>query len=211
MRGDSKRARTTAVSYFGMGLLVFASMVLMVACKSTMEVQSTGEDFSRYFLMHVGDTLIYARASKFWALDTAETRICFDTTLIGGLSYYRYKVIPLGDTSVHEIDTFFYRRTSTGDVYQYSDDSLHFAIDFHTLAGSVLSSLGAHGKVLNMYFSSTAPVGTFDSCISISFFYTPEGRSQSIYAPDIGEIYSSDPYEEENLIYAHVGSLILAP
>ncbi len=153
--------------------------------------------------MHIGDSMVYI----YYPHDTTDSLIsekCIGKISKGGISYYMYRSHTPGSIFPIHIDTIYIRTTSDGDVYYYEDSDV-FGINFHATKG------GKIGAVRKIFFSTTTPLGSFDSCITIGYSSSfPDSYSEDTYAPNIGLIYSisGDSAWVKNLIYAKIDTLI---
>ncbi|MDP4228958.1 MAG: hypothetical protein Q8916_00970 [Bacteroidota bacterium] len=174
----------------------------LFSCTGATDDQTTPvKDFSAYFPMYVGDSLVY----KYSPRDSSDSLfywLCTSTVFKKNTQYYQYEVHNHFPNLPH-IDTFWVRKTSDGDVYMFSGDSDEFWIDFHTLGYG-----GVPGKVSKKYFSSSVPAGSFDSCIAIRTFLNVENILEATYAPNIGMIHSLSRDNEQTLIYARIGNRV---
>ena len=185
-------------------LFLIAGIAMFISCtSSTQSVPVVRTDYSKYSPMYVGDSTVYI----YYPHDSTDSLIsekCIGTISKGAYSYYMYRVHTTGKLFPKPVDTVYRRTTSDGDVYYYEGSDV-FGINFHAIGG------GKVGGVRKKYFSTTTPLGSFDSCISIVFASSfPDSYTEETYAPNLGMIYNTsiDSTSGLNLIYAEINGKV---
>jgi hypothetical protein len=185
-----------------------SALSVLISCSN--EFVPTPVDYTRYFPMHLGDSMVYL-VHEFGDRDSLEYWKCFGTTTINSLQYYEYKVLypKQNDDSTQRIDTFLLRQSTYGDVYSYYIDTEYFWYDFHTDFDP--SQLNSTAKVSEMFISCTTTLGSFDSCIS--FLYRPSSEKiyKKILAPNVGLISQQGTSGDRTLIHADIDTFTFNP
>lgn len=184
--------------------IIFCGLLpLLSSCiNNNNEVSSV--DFGKYYPLNIGDSLVYHILPSV-APDTVQILKVIDTTTIGGNIFY---VIQSKYPRRTSFDTV-YLRFSSGKGFSFYYDTSWCIIDFNTnLSNGDTSQHNESTELVNTrYFTYEVPAGSFDSCIS-TMSYGVVAPRESIYAPNVGEIYSKSNGSEAILIRAYVDSVV---
>ncbi len=181
------------------GLIVVVSLGL-ISCGLSAEGPPP-QDYSNYYPMHVGDTLVYHKPSLDFTHpeDTISVTACVGKFFIKWRAYFGYVTpVRISETKIR-LDTEFYRKNFYGDVYLYDQfaDSEYLFYDFHTYPVDYNRYFEWKFYLTDTNSIETIPWGTFKNCKTL-YHRGQESFYTEIFAPGIGCI--NRPWRTDNFL-----------